>query len=106
MPFRQQPSIRRQLTLTIALTSALALALAAAALVVYDIATYRQALTRDLEALADLIGNNSTAALAFGDNAAAGETLASLSARTDVESAALYTAAGHRLASYATGRAG
>jgi two-component system, sensor histidine kinase len=106
MPFRQQPSIRRQLTLTIALTSALALALAAAALVVYDIATYRQALTRDLEALADLIGNNSTAALAFGDNAAAGETLASLSARTDVEAAALYTAAGHRLASYATGRAG
>jgi hypothetical protein len=36
MSFRQQPSIRRQLTLTIALTSALALALAAAALVVYD----------------------------------------------------------------------
>jgi signal transduction histidine kinase/ActR/RegA family two-component response regulator len=106
MPHRQQPSIRRQLTLTIALTSALALALAAAALVVYDLATYRQALTRDLEALADLIGNNSTAALTFGDNAAAGQTLASLSARTDVESAALYTAAGHRLASYATGRAG
>jgi signal transduction histidine kinase/ActR/RegA family two-component response regulator len=99
---RQHPSIRRQLTLTIALTSALALALAAAALVVYDLATYRQALTRDLEALADLVGNNSTAALAFGDGTAAGQTLASLSARADVEAAALYTPAGHRLASYAT----
>jgi signal transduction histidine kinase/ActR/RegA family two-component response regulator len=106
MSSRQHPSIRRQLTLTIALTSALALALAAAALVVYDLATYRQALARDLEALADLIGNNSTAALTFGDSSAAGETLASLSARSDVEAAALYTAAGHRLASYATGRAG
>jgi signal transduction histidine kinase/ActR/RegA family two-component response regulator len=63
-------------------------------------------MTRDLEALADLIGNNSTAALTFSDSAAAGETLASLSARTDVEAAALYTAAGHRLASYATGGPG
>ena len=46
-----QPSIRRKLTFTIAITSGLALALAAAALVVYDIATYRQAVTRDVEAL-------------------------------------------------------
>ena len=71
MPALPQPSIRRKLTLTIAITSALALALAAAALVVYDISTYRQALTRDVEALADLVGNNSTASLAFGDGTAA-----------------------------------
>jgi signal transduction histidine kinase/ActR/RegA family two-component response regulator len=95
-----QPSIRRKLTLTIAITSALALALAAAALVVYDIATYRRALTYDLEALADLVGHNSTAALAFGDGAAAHETLQSLSARVDVQAAALYTASGHRVAAY------
>jgi signal transduction histidine kinase/ActR/RegA family two-component response regulator len=95
-----QPSIRRKLTLTIVLTSALVLALAAAALVVYDAATYRQALTRDLETLADLVGANSTAAIAFGDAAAATETLRSLSARPDVEAAALYTAAGSRLAVY------
>ena len=100
MPALPQPSIRRKLTLTIAITSALALALAAAALVVYDIATYRQALTRDVEALADLVGGNSTAALAFGDGTAAGETLRSLAVRPDVEAAALYTASGHRLAAY------
>jgi signal transduction histidine kinase len=100
MPARSQPSIRRKLTLTIAITSALALALAAAALVVYDLATYRQAMTRDLEAVADLVGHNSTAALAFGDSAAANETLSSLAARTDVEAAALYTASGQRVAVY------
>ncbi|MEO5821626.1 MAG: response regulator [Vicinamibacteraceae bacterium] len=95
-----QPSIRRKLTITIAITSALALGLAAAALVVYDISTYRQALTRDIEALADLVGNNSTASLAFGDSAAARETLQSLAVRPDVEAAAVYTASGHRLADY------
>ena len=93
-------SIRRKLTFTIAITSGLALALAAAALVVYDIATYRQAVTRDVEALADLVGGNSTASLAFGDGTAAGETLRSLAVRPDVEAAALYTASGHRLAAY------
>jgi signal transduction histidine kinase/CheY-like chemotaxis protein len=100
MPALPQPSIRRQLTLTIAITSALALALAAAALVVYDISTYRQALTRDLEALADLVGNNSTASIAFGDSTAARETLQSLAVRPDVEAAALYTGSGQRLAAY------
>jgi len=93
-------SIRRKLTFTIAITSGLALALAAAALVVYDIATYRQAVTRDVEALADLVGGNSTASLAFGDGTAAAETLRSLAVRPDVEAAALYTASGHRLAAY------
>ena len=89
---------------TIAITSGLALALAAAALVVYDIATYRQAVTRDVEALADLVGGNSTASLAFGDGAAARETLRSLAVRPDVEAAALYTASGHRLAAYTAHR--
>ena len=100
------PSIRRKLTFTIAITSGLALALAAAALVVYDIATYRQAVTRDVEALADLVGGNSTAALAFGDGTAASETLRSLAVRPDVEAAALYTASGHRLAAYTRTRSG
>jgi signal transduction histidine kinase/ActR/RegA family two-component response regulator len=95
-----QPSIRRKLTFTIAVTSGLALALSAAALVVYDIATYRQAVTRDVEALADLVGGNSTASLSFGDATAAGETLRSLAVRPDVEAAALYTASGQRLAAY------
>jgi len=100
MPALPLPSIRRKLTLTIAITSALALALSAAALVIYDLSTYRQALTRDVEALADLVGNNSTASLAFGDSAAARETLQSLAVRPDVEAAALYTASGDRLAAY------
>jgi two-component system, sensor histidine kinase len=105
MPALPLPSIRRKLTLTIAITSALALALSAAALVIYDLSTYRQALTRDVEALADLVGNNSTASLAFGDSAAARETLQSLAVRPDVEAAALYTASGERLAAYTrTGR--
>ena len=100
MPPLPQPSIRRKLTVTIAITSAMALALAAAALVTYDISTYRQTLTRDIEALADVVGNNSTASLAFGDRAAAEETLESLAVRPDVEAAAVYTSTGQRLAAY------
>jgi signal transduction histidine kinase/ActR/RegA family two-component response regulator len=94
------PSIRLKLTLTIVATSALALSLAAVTLVVYDIATFRRAMARDLESLAELIGANSTASLAFGDGEAATETLRSLSTRGDVEAGALYTAAGVRLAEY------
>jgi signal transduction histidine kinase/ActR/RegA family two-component response regulator len=97
------PSIRWKLTFTIVLTSALALALTAAALVSYDIATYRRTLTRELEGLADLIGANSTAALSFGDAAAAAETLQSLAARPDVVAAALYRTDGTRLAVYVRG---
>ena len=47
------------------------LALACAAFVVHDIATLRSQMVKDLTAHADIVGNNSTAALIFGDD---GET--------------------------------
>jgi signal transduction histidine kinase/ActR/RegA family two-component response regulator len=96
-------SIRLKLTLTIVATSALALTLAAVTLVVYDAATFRRAMARDLESLAALIGANSTASLAFGDKEAAADTLQSLSTRVDVEAGALYNAGGVRLAEYRRG---
>ena len=94
-PSRRFAGSSPQTRQAIAITSALALA-CAAALVVYDIATYRQALTRDLEALADLVGDNSTASLAFGDGAAARETLQSLPARPTSRRRRSTRAIGHR----------
>ena len=78
--FRNIP-IRRKLTAIIMLTSSIALLVACAAFVAYDQVSMRTAMTRNLSAVAQMIGTNSTAALAFGDQASAEEILASLRAK-------------------------
>ena len=94
-------SLGTKLTLITAVTSATALGLATTYAVVFDHVTYRSTLQRDVESLADMVGANSTAALAFDDPKAAYDTLASLNVRPNVLSAALYDARGRRLASFA-----
>ena len=59
--FRNLP-IQRKLTLAMLLTTAVALALACAAFFVYEFITYRDTLERDMTVLADVLGQNSTAA--------------------------------------------
>ena len=46
----------------------------------YDYATSRERLVREITTLADVVGSNSTAALAFEDHHAASETLAAVAA--------------------------
>ena len=60
-------SIRRKLMLIILVTSSVALLLACAAFISFDLYTFRPAKLHDLTTLADIVGSNSTAALAFGD---------------------------------------
>ncbi len=81
-------------------TSSVTLLLAGAAYVTYDLITFRQAMERDLSTLAEIIGTNSAAALAFDDAKAGTATLASLSAKQRIVSGCLYNKDGRLLATY------
>ncbi len=93
-------SIRRKLTLLIMLTSVVVLLFASAAFLVNDLITFRNSMVDDLEALAKVIGTNSSAALVFNDPKAAEETLSALSAKPHVAMAAIYNADGRVLVYY------
>jgi two-component system sensor histidine kinase/response regulator len=93
-------SIKRKLTLIIMLISVIALLLTSVSFIVYDSITSRRARARDLATLAEMIGANSTAALAFDDSDSATETLAALRAKTQIVSACIYTRDGHPFAKY------
>ncbi|HEV2106310.1 MAG TPA: ATP-binding protein, partial [Candidatus Eisenbacteria bacterium] len=97
-------SIRRKLTLIVMLTSTASLVLACVGFFGYEQLTAGPALRHRLEGVADLIDENATAALAFGDTTAAHELLASLRSQQGVLAARLYAADGRVLASYAHDR--
>lgn len=82
--------IRRKLVLILMLTTGGALLLAGTGLLVLDYFRFRQEMATDLEALAEIIAQNSTAAVAFQDTQAAKENLAALGAKSSVLAAALY----------------
>ena len=92
--------LRHKLTFITMLTSVVALVLACAAFLGYEMLTFKRTLTRDLATLGDIIGDNSTAALTFGDNEAAKGVLASLRAQHHVLSACVYGPDGRPFAAY------
>ncbi|MBI2821701.1 MAG: HAMP domain-containing protein, partial [Acidobacteria bacterium] len=91
MRFFQRLTISRKLTAIIMLTSGLALLLAGIAVVLSDTVLYRNSIRRDLRALATIVADNTTAALAFENPDDARETLASLSVRTHLVQSCIYT---------------
>jgi signal transduction histidine kinase len=93
-------SIRLKLVLIIMAATGGALLLASAGLIVADFARSRGELAHDLASLADVLAQNSTAALAFDDATAARETLASLAARPAIVAAGLYKPDGRLFAGY------
>ena len=97
--FRDIP-IKQKLVITIVVTTAVALLLAGVGIVVFDTIVFRGYLERDLSALARIIADNSTAALAFNDPDSAAETLGALRARTHLVKACIYRRDGSVLASY------
>jgi PAS domain S-box-containing protein len=97
--FRHMP-IRRKLVVIIMVTTAVALLVAGAGIVILDSILFEGYLQRDLSALARIIGDNSTAALAFDDPRSAGETLAALRARPHLAAACIYRADGTTLTRY------
>jgi signal transduction histidine kinase len=83
-------SIKRKLTLITMLTSSVTLLLAGAIYVTYDLVTFRRTMARDLTTMADIIGANSAAVLAFDDEKHAKELLSSLHLNRSILSASLY----------------
>jgi len=98
-PFRKA-SIQRKQTWIIMLTCCVALLMACASFVAYELLTFRKQMTLNLTTLAEIIGNNSTAALDFNDEKAAEETLAALRAEPNIVAACLYTKNGEVFARY------
>jgi PAS domain S-box-containing protein len=97
--FRDIP-IRRKLLLLIMATTAAALLLSGLGITISDSILYRSSLQRDLNALAQIISDNSTAALAFEDPHSAAETLSALRARKHLVAACIYRPNGTVLAEY------
>ena len=98
IPFRLQ--LRHKLTLITMLTSVAALVLACGAFLGYELYTFRKTMSQDLATLGDVIGDNTTAALTFGDSEAARGVLASLKAQKNVLSACVYDAQDKPFATY------
>lgn len=93
-------SIRAKLTTLMVLTSMVVLVLASGAYIFNDVVKIRNAMVEDLSVLGDVIGRNSSAAVAFNDEEAASEMLAALKAEPHVIAAMIRTVDGEVLASY------
>ena len=92
--------LRHKLSLLAMLTSVAALVLACGAFLGYELYTFRKTMSQDLATLGDVIGDNTTAALTFGDNEAARGVLGSLRAQKNVLSACVYDAQDRPFATY------
>ncbi len=92
--------LRHKLTFITMLTSVVVLVIACGAFLGYELWTFQRTMSRDLAILGDVVGDNTTAALTFGDNDAANGVLASLRAQHHVTAACVYDADGAPFASY------
>jgi signal transduction histidine kinase/ActR/RegA family two-component response regulator len=96
----QDISIKRKLTWLIMIASGAALLLVAAGFVTYELLTRRQNMTRDLSTLAEVLANESTAAVSFDDTNRCTQILNALRAKKNIVAAALYNESGESLAEY------
>ena len=93
-------SIKQKVQSIVMVISAVALLVATVVFTLYDRSTFLRAKTQDLNAAAQMIALNSTAAMSFGDPKSATEILAALQAKTNVINAAIYDKRGHVFATY------
>jgi signal transduction histidine kinase/DNA-binding response OmpR family regulator/uncharacterized membrane protein affecting hemolysin expression len=99
MAFGDWP-VRRKLTVMFLLISGLVLLLTSAAFIGYQQFSIRQATRTSLSTLGRIIAANSTASLAFANQADAHEILSALKAEPHIVSAALYDQEGNLFARY------
>ncbi|MGC1620865.1 MAG: response regulator [Candidatus Acidiferrum sp.] len=100
MPFIKNSSIQRKLTLVIVCTSLVGLSLACLSFDVFERSRFRASMTSELSALADTLGANSAASLAFNDRKSAESTLSALRAERHIVAACLYDSRGQIFAEY------
>ena len=105
MSLRDWP-IRQKLTAMFVLISGLVLLLTSAALVGYQYWSFRQTMRNTLAVRGRILATNSTASLAFANDADATELLSALRADPHIVAAALYDKSGHLFAAYPAGLPG
>jgi two-component system NtrC family sensor kinase len=93
-------SLRRKQTLIIMLTSSIVLFLACAAFSIYEVITFRKVMVQHLSTLAEIVGNNTSAALDFDKSDSAVETLSALQVEPGIIGACIYGKDGKAFASF------
>lgn len=93
-------SIRTNLAFLILSASALAVLLASLGFGIYERQNYRASSVRELSALADTLGANTAASLAFSDQGTAEQILGALGTEPHVQAACLYDNEGNVFAAY------
>jgi two-component system, sensor histidine kinase and response regulator len=96
----RQVSLRQRLLLLTMLTSGVGVFLGCAAFLTYDNFEARNRRVQELKSVADLVGTNSAAALAFDDRVGSAKLLRALETRRNIEVGALYKKDASFLASY------
>jgi signal transduction histidine kinase/CheY-like chemotaxis protein len=93
-------SLRNKLIALGVISATVSLLLAAMAIIAYDQATFRSTKTDNVTAVAELVGHNAAAAIAFDDKAAAAKVLSGLRAKPSIVAASLYLTDGSVFATY------
>ncbi len=93
-------SIKNKLAIIIVLASSVSLVLAGGGFLINELVESRRSLEHELAETADMIVAHSTAAVTFGDKAAAVEILSALRTNEQVVSAAIYDRSGRIIAAY------
>src|SRR5208282_2026695 len=100
MQLFKNASIQRKLTFVIVCTSLVGLSMACLSFDVYERSSFRAAMTSELSVLADTLGANTAASLAFNDRKSATDMLGALRAERHVVAACLYDSHGTVFAEY------
>src|SRR6266498_4807345 len=95
-----QASITRKQMAVIMLTSCMSLLLACGGFVAYELITFRTTMVEKLSTLADIVANNSTAAVQYGVQKSAADNLAMLRSERSIEAAWIFTPGGKLFAEY------
>jgi two-component system, sensor histidine kinase and response regulator len=93
-------SIRRKLTVLVVSACVFALTLACIGFALYERASFRADITKELTTLADTLGANAAASLAFNDPKTAVEMLSGLRTENHILAACLYDVQGNIFAEY------
>jgi len=93
-------SIKQKLILISLLTTGVVVLLASLVLITGEIISFRSSLVKDLTIQAEIVGNNTTAALSFNDQKTADEILSALRAAQNIINAVIYSGDGKVFAKY------
>jgi PAS domain S-box-containing protein len=100
MQLFQKASLKQKQMLIIMLTTGVALLLACAAITAYEVITFRKSMVRNVSSLAEIVGDNTSAALDFNDPRNAEETLAALESDPHIVGGCIYNREGQVFVKY------